>query len=72
MTGFGSRLKEIRSSKKVTQKAMAEYLEIQETSYQMYEYDKREPSFETLVKICDHLQISADYLLGRSDKPKRI
>lgn len=71
MTGFGSRLKEIRSSKKVTQKAMAEYLEIQETSYQKYEYGKREPNFDTLIKICDYLETSADYLLGISDKPER-
>ena len=71
MATFPDRLKEARRAKGITQKAMAEYLDIQETSYQLYEYGQREPNHERTVKIADILDVSVDYLLGRSDNPKR-
>ncbi|SNS03229.1 Helix-turn-helix [Anaerovirgula multivorans] len=69
MVLFAQRLKEIRVSQKITQKAVAEFLNIKETSYQHYEYGKREPNYETLFKLCHYFNVSADYLLGLSDDP---
>ena len=71
MSIFSDRLKTTRTAKNITQKAMAEHLGIQETSYQLYEYGKREPNHENTVKIADILDISIDYLLGRSDNSER-
>ena len=68
MPSFSERLKEIRKSKGVTQKAMAEYLGVLEQSYQMYEYGKREPNHETTIKLADFFDVSLDYLMGRSDE----
>lgn len=68
---FPQRLKEVRGSQKITQKATADFLEIREQAYQMYEYGKREPNFETLEKLCNYFNVSADYLLGLSDDPVR-
>ena len=70
MAVFSDRLKEARKAKGITQKAMAERLDIQETSYQQYEYGRREPNHENTVKIADILDVSVDYLLGRSNNPK--
>jgi len=70
MTIFSDRLKEARKAKGITQKTMAEYLDIQETSYQHYEYGKREPNHEKTVQIADILDVSVDYLLGRTTNPK--
>ena len=70
MAIFPNRLKAVRRAKGITQKAMAECLGIQETSYQQYEYGKREPNHENTVKIADILNVSVDYLLGRSENPK--
>jgi len=67
MSIFSDRLKIARKAKNITQKAMAERLGIQETSYQLYEYGKREPNHANTVKIADILDVSLDYLLGRSD-----
>lgn len=71
MTLFSERLKCIRQSSKLTQKNIAEYLQISERAYQNYEYGNREPNFETAIKLADYFNVSLDYLLGRSDDPTR-
>ncbi|HBU11545.1 MAG TPA: XRE family transcriptional regulator [Clostridiales bacterium] len=67
MPTFPERLKELRKAKGFTQKSMAEYLGMVEQAYQMYEYGKREPNHETTIKIADHLDVSLDYLMGRTN-----
>jgi len=71
MSIFSTRLRNTRKEKGFTQKTMAEYLGIQETSYQHYEYGKREPNHENTVKISNILGVSVDYLLGCTDNPQR-
>ena len=70
-TIFAERLEALRIEKSVTQKAIAEFLGIHEWTYQMYEYDKREPGKDDLIKLADYFDVSADYLLGRSNNPER-
>ena len=36
-------------------------------NYQALEYGEIKPSYDTLLKICEYLDVSADYLLGLSD-----
>ena len=71
MTQFSIKIKEIRKAKKLTQKQMAELLNTTERNYQYYESGAREPNLETFVSISDILDVSADYLLGRSDVAER-
>lgn len=66
-----SRLKLCRKQTNVTQKALSDYLEISERAYQHYELGTREPSFDTAIKLADYFDVSLDYLVGRSDDPKR-
>lgn len=61
---FNEKLKEERTLKKFTQKDIASLLGISVTCYARYEQGYREPDFKTLVKICNVLGVSADYLLG--------
>jgi len=63
MTGFPNRLKAIRTARRITQKTMAEFLGITEQVYQKYEYGKREPDHETIIKLAEFLEITVDYLL---------
>jgi transcriptional regulator with XRE-family HTH domain len=65
------RLKKLRKDKGLTQKQMAEVLEMTVTGYQYYEYGKREISVKVLTAIADYFDVSTDYLLGRTDDPKR-
>lgn len=71
MDVFLSRLKSLRLEIKVTQKALAEYLGVSERAYQHYELGSREPNIKTLKALADYFDVSLDYLVGRSEDPKR-
>lgn len=64
---WNEKLKQERASKNLSQKQVAECLQISRTCYANYEQGLREPSFEILRKICDFYNITADYLIGRTD-----
>ena len=64
---FQERLIEQRKLNKVTQRQLAEYLQIAQPSYIRYENGSAEPNLETLVKIADYFDVSVDYLLGRTE-----
>ena len=66
---FGDRLRELREEKNMDQIDLAEEVGIGNTVLSNYELSKREPDFENLVILCDYFQVTADYLLGRTDKP---
>lgn len=62
---FGKRLREVRKSKKLTQKELAEQIGIKRNTYSDWETGKNESSFENLVKLADLLEVSLDWLFGR-------
>lgn len=62
---FQERLIEQRKLNRLTQRQMAEYLQIAQPSYIRYENGSAEPSLENLVKLADYFDVSVDYLLGR-------
>ena len=64
---FCEKLKELRTSNKLTQREMAKTLSIAQPSYIRYEQGKAEPTLENLCKIADVFDVSIDYLLGRAD-----
>jgi transcriptional regulator with XRE-family HTH domain len=66
---FSERLRSLRNSKGLSQKNIAEKIGITEAGYQNYEVGRRLPTFEKLLAICNALDCSADYLLGRTDTP---
>lgn len=70
MVPFTERLKEARKKKKLKQREMAEYLQIGTRTYQNYEGGQRRPDYETLVVIADYLEVSLDYLFGRTEEPR--
>ena len=70
MVPFPARLKEARKRKKLMQKDVAECLQMAAHSYQNYEAGQRRPDYETLVAIADLLDVTTDYLLGRTDEPR--
>ena len=71
MSNFHERLKEIRILRKVTQKQVADGIEVTETQYQNYEYGKHKPAYDIIIKLANFFKVSADYLLGLSDNPTR-
>ena len=62
-------LKRIRKEKNITQIRLSVAVEISQETISAYENGKALPSAETLIKIADFLDVSIDYLLGRTDNP---
>ncbi|RGD72937.1 helix-turn-helix domain-containing protein [Anaerofustis stercorihominis] len=65
MNNFSKNLKYYRLQKKLTQKEMADFLNITPNAYQKYEYGKREPLLNNLIKLADFFNVSLDDLVGR-------
>ncbi len=71
MSNFSEKLKECRLKKGLTQKQAAEIFNVNPRHWQAYEGGDRTPTFEGLIAIADFFDVSLDYLVGRSDNPKR-
>ena len=67
MPTFADRLKELRSSKGLTQKALGELVGSSERGIQSYELEARKPTLDVINKLADCFNVSTDYLLGRTD-----
>jgi len=64
---IGSRLKELRLERGLTQVALAEILKIDKSTIAKYETNKIEPSISMLIAFVEFFQVSADYILGLVD-----
>ena len=60
------RLKELRESRNLTQKQVAEIIGYSVLSYARYEKGEREPDISTLKKLADYFDVSVDYIIGRN------
>ena len=67
---LAERLKQCRKDKGLTQWQVAIYSYITENTYQNYESMRREPKLEILLRIAVCLDVSLDYLVGRTDVKK--
>lgn len=68
---IGDRLKKLRQQKKLTQTEFANKIGISRGTYAHYEINKRQPDYETLIKIASFFNVSTDFLLGVTDNPSR-
>ena len=64
---FGERLKEIRTEKHLKQSDIASLLNVSGNTVHAWETDKQEPSMSTLLKLSEILEVSVDYLLGKTN-----
>ena len=66
MANFGSILKNLRTSRGITQGELATMLDVSRSTVGMYETGGREPDFETMEAIADIFNVDMDYLMGRT------
>lgn len=71
MLKFSEQLKNLRKSKNLTQKQLAEFIGASERGIQNYEIGIRKPTFDILITLADYFDVSIDYLVGRSNDPTR-
>lgn len=67
MTSFTNRLVQLRKKRGLTQQQIADEIGVNRGSYSNWEKGKREPNFETLLKLASILNTTTSYLLGESD-----
>lgn len=61
---FGEKFRALIEEKNITQKELANKLNIAPSTVSSYAQNTREPDFETLKIIADYFNVSIDYLLG--------
>jgi transcriptional regulator with XRE-family HTH domain len=69
---FSGRLRQQRELNKLTQKELAAAINVTERGYQNYEAAENlaMPTAESLFSLAEKLNISVDYLLGRTTNPR--
>lgn len=65
---FAQRLRALREAEGLSREKAAAAIHITSRTYQRYENDERDPTAPTIVALADFFNVSADYLLGRSDE----
>lgn len=68
---IGLRIKELRKIKKLTQKQLAEKINVDCSAVTKWETGKANPDFEKQQFLADFFNVSVDYLLGRTEKKER-
>jgi transcriptional regulator with XRE-family HTH domain len=71
-SGFGSILYLLRSERGRSQRAVANDLGISQALLSHYENGIREPKLDFIVRLCGYYDVSADYILGRTDDRNRV
>lgn len=64
MVEFGSRLRQLRKQKNLTQKQLAALIRVKNSIISFYEVGDRIPSPEIIIKLATTLNVTSDYLLG--------
>ena len=59
-------IRNLREDNGKTQKELADYLNIKQTTYSKYELGKINIPVEVFIKLADFYNVSVDYLLGRT------
>lgn len=62
-----SRIRDLREDHDYTQKKLADYLQIHQTTYSSYELGKLGIPCDVLIQLALFYDVSVDYLLGLTD-----
>ncbi len=65
---FGDRVRGLREDRDLNQTALAKAVNMTQRKISYIECGKYEPSLDDIVALCRFFHVSADYLLGLSEK----
>lgn len=63
------RLRDLREDRDLTQRELADYLRVHQTTYSDYELGRLNVPVAALNRLADFYGVSVDYLLGRTNTP---
>jgi transcriptional regulator with XRE-family HTH domain len=69
---MGQNLKKLRLDKGLSQIAMQMQTGIEQSLISKYENGERIPPTDTLILLADYFDTNIDYLLDRTDNPKKL
>lgn len=67
---YRTRLRNIREDRDLTQAEVGKLLNKSQQGYNHIEAGRAELKIDDLIKLCRFYDLSADYLIGLTDKPK--
>lgn len=67
---LGNNIKELRKSKRMTQKDLAEVMNVSQQTIGAWETERAVPGADTLNDLADYFNVTTDYLLGRPEEKK--
>lgn len=71
-TLFRRRLRAARELRGLNQTDLAQRSGLQQSAVSHYETGTRRPSFTNLRKLAEAMDVTADYLIGRTDTPEGV
>lgn len=69
---YYKRIKEIREDRDIKQKEIAEILQTDQSYYSKYERGLHPMTADQIIILCKYYNLSADYMLGLIDEPRKI
>lgn len=64
------RIRDMREDRDLTQQAIADMVQCDQSLYSKYERGEREIPLTIIAKLADYYKTSVDYLIGRTDEPR--
>ncbi len=64
---IGRRIRELRTERKLSQLSLAKAIGVSQKAVDYWERGINEPKASYIVALCDFFDVSADYLLNRTD-----
>lgn len=62
------RIRALREDRDLTQKELAQMLQMSQTGYSKYETGENDIPTRILIELAKYYKVSVDYLLGRTDR----
>lgn len=64
MDNFSTRLKELRTENKLTQRDLAKAVGLSQNAINMWENNNRVPNANAVIALAKYFHVTTDYLLG--------
>jgi transcriptional regulator with XRE-family HTH domain len=65
---IGKKIRELRQSKKLTQKDLAKILNVTPQAISKWERNESNPDIQTILKLSDYFNVSVDEILGKKNR----
>ncbi|CAG7632685.1 helix-turn-helix domain-containing protein [Paenibacillus allorhizosphaerae] len=69
---LGKRISELRERKQITQGELAQIIGVTRAALSHYENDRRQPDYDTLMKIAKFFSVSVEYVIEGNENSTQI